>query len=50
MWCVGVVFRSGRKVTGKDFYFLKGGAAALEMALIQYSMHKAIRKVRCGHL
>ena len=36
-------------MTGKDFYFLMGGAAALEMALCQYAMHKASDKVRGGH-
>ncbi len=40
------LFRSGSKVTGSNFYYLKGVAAALEMALCQYSMLKAISKVR----
>ena len=39
------MFRNGRKVAGRNFYYLKGVAAAMEMALLQYSMLKAVSKV-----
>lgn len=34
------------KVTGQSFYYLKGAAAALEVALVHYAMERAIAKVQ----
>ena len=36
---------SAAMATGPSFYYLKGAAAALEVALVQYAMQKAIAKV-----
>lgn len=33
-------FEAGRKVAGQKFYFLKNEAVLLELALVQYAMHK----------
>lgn len=33
-------FPTGAKVTGSQFYFLYGDAALLELALVQYALHK----------
>lgn len=38
-------FSSAAMATGPSFYYLKGGAAALEVALVQYAMQKAIARV-----
>lgn len=37
-------FEAGAKVTGSQFYFLKGDAVLLEFALIQYGLHKLQQK------
>jgi len=36
-------FEAGNKVSGAKFYFLKNEAALLEIALVQYAMHKAVK-------
>ncbi len=36
-------FEAGTKVAGQKFYFLKNEAALLEIALVQYAMHTAVR-------
>ena len=36
---------SAAMASGPSFYYLKGAAAALEVALVQYAMQKAIAKV-----
>jgi seryl-tRNA synthetase len=38
-----VDFEAGASVTGQKFYFLKNGAALLELALVQYAMQALIR-------
>jgi seryl-tRNA synthetase len=37
-------FESGGKVAGQGFYFLKGGAALLDLALQQFAMQHLVRK------
>ena len=36
-------FEAGTKVSGQKFYFLKNEAALLEIALVQYAMHTAVK-------
>jgi len=36
-------FEAGTKVSGQKFYFLKNEAALLELALVQYAMHAAVK-------
>ena len=45
---IGVVFcihRSASKATGHSFYYLKGAAALLELAMVQYAVQKLTAKV-----
>mmetsp|Transcript_48995 Transcript_48995/g.140650 ORF Transcript_48995/g.140650 Transcript_48995/m.140650 type:complete len:495 (-) Transcript_48995:72-1556(-) len=37
-------FESGAKVSGQKFLYFKHGAALLELALVQWAMHKAVSK------
>jgi len=37
-------FDSGGKVSGQKFLYFKNGAALLEIALVQYSMHEAFKR------
>jgi len=37
-------FEAGNKVSGAKFYFLKNEAALLEIALVQYAMHTAVKR------
>ncbi len=39
-----VDFEAGASVAGQKFYFLKNEAALLEIALVQYAMHKLLRE------
>ena len=44
--CFASVFHSSAaEVSGQRFYYLKGAAAMLELALIQFAMQKAVEKV-----
>ena len=36
---------SAAEASGRRFYYLTGAAALLELALLQYAMHKAVSKV-----
>lgn len=42
---VCMIFRAASSASGHSFYYLKGAAAMLELALIQYTMQKVIAKV-----
>lgn len=37
-------FETGAEVSGSKFYYLRREAALLEMALVQYAMHKVVRR------
>jgi seryl-tRNA synthetase len=37
-------FSSAAEVSGRKFYYLTKAAAMLELALVQYAMHKAVSK------
>jgi hypothetical protein len=37
-------FESGSKVSGQKFVYLKNGVALLELALVQWSLHEAVKK------
>lgn len=39
------VLSSAAEASGRRFYYLTGAAALLELALLQYAMHKAVSKV-----
>ena len=39
------VHRSASKATGHSFYYLKGAAALLELAMVQYAVQKLTAKV-----
>jgi seryl-tRNA synthetase len=39
-----VDFEAGASVSGQKFYFLKNEAALLELALVQYAMHKLLKE------
>lgn len=39
------ILSSAAHCSGEGFYYLKGEAAVLELALVQYAMSKAIKKV-----
>lgn len=40
-----IFLSSAAEASGRRFYYLKGSAALLELALLQYAMHKAVSKV-----
>jgi len=37
-------FESGRKVSGQKFVYFRNGAALLELALVQWTLHEAVKK------
>jgi len=37
-------FDSGRKVSGQKFVYFRSGAALLELALVQWTMHEAVKR------
>lgn len=39
------MYRAAASTSGSRFYYLKGAAAMLEIALIQYAMQKVVAKV-----
>uniref|UniRef100_A0A7S3WQ74 serine--tRNA ligase n=1 Tax=Strombidinopsis acuminata TaxID=141414 RepID=A0A7S3WQ74_9SPIT len=43
-------FESGGKVSGQKFLYFKNGAALLEMALVQWSLHEAVKAGFTPHI
>lgn len=43
-------FESGGKVSGQKFLYFKNGAALLELALVQWAMHEAVRRGFSPHI